>query len=203
MSHRKRFRDVRLSTLSPSPESWLPVARQQEIIDLLRKSPSDSYLFQGDAGTGKSHYLTALHRQAVATSVQRRWAAGIHERSVWRATTAELLDEHEAWARRGEDDDVKPPSITVGRIRVASAAGLRPCLFLDEIDKIAATDHKTRTLFGLLEAVYEAEGQVVATSNASFDELVAAWSKFGDRAVAALRRVGADTGAHTVTFRRG
>lgn len=176
--------------------------RQQEIIDRLRQSPTDSWLLQGAPGTGKSHYLTALHRHAVHLSIAQRWTRGIHERSVWRATTAELLDEHEAWARRNDEYSPNPPSITVPMIRTTAEFGLSPCLFLDEIDKIAPTDHKTRTLFSLLEAVYEAEGQVVATSNMAFDELTAAWAKFGDRAVAALRRIGTGDGAHTVLFRR-
>lgn len=58
--------------------------------------------------------------------------------------------------------------------------GLRPCFIVEEIDKFKPTEFKLNKFFELLNAVYEANGQVIATSNASPETLTASWGVSGD-----------------------
>jgi hypothetical protein len=50
----------------------------------------------------------------------------------------------------------------------------------------------------IVDAVYEAQGQVVATSNKNVESLAAKWGN--DEAGTVLRRIGAGSNAHTVLF---
>jgi predicted ATPase len=83
-------------------------------------------------------------------------------------------------------------------IHSAIKQGYRPCLFLDEIDKISPSEFKMNRLMQLVDAVYEAEGQLVATSNKTLTELISKWGE--NEAGTVLRRIGAGDGAKAIHF---
>jgi hypothetical protein len=198
----KRFADVTLGGLRPNEElSSLPLARQAEIIARLKESPTDSYFIFGEPNTGKTHFAVALYRHSLFKWALQQWERGNPQPAVWRMTTSKMLDEHVAWERRDKTDEnasVKPPTITAPKIQAAARNWYRPCLFLDEIDKIIPTDFKIQRLMQIVDAVYEAEGQVVATSNKSVDHLASKWGS--DEAGTVLRRIGVGSNAHTLLF---
>jgi DNA replication protein DnaC len=78
---------------------------------------------------------------------------------------------------------------------------MTPRLYLDEIDKFVLTDFKVKKLMQLVDAIYAAEGQVVATSNSSLQELARAWGM--KEAVTVIRRIGIGEKSHTVVFTLG
>jgi hypothetical protein len=194
-----RFADVRLRSLVPNTtKSMLPEDRQVQIISLLQASPDDSYLLLGDPNCGKTHYMSALYRHAVAEwARQQAQCRHTFRQSVWRISVADLLEEHHAWATK-RDEDVPEPTVMVHKIHEAAKDGFRPRLFLDEIDKSVKEGFKMDTLFKLLNAMYEAKGQIVATGNKSVEELETKWG--ADEAGTALRRIGIGEGAHTLNF---
>jgi hypothetical protein len=195
------YRTVSLRGLAPSTESILPRARQQEIIKQLQAQPDDSYFLYGPPKTGKTHMSFALYRRAVSV-----WAfADAHIRqctqSCWRVRTSTLLDQHIAWSTRNVDDEsstVRPPTVATWKIQAAVKHGYRPALFLDEIDKFKPSDYKFNILIQLVDAIYEADGQVVATSNKGIADLIDKWG--ADEAGTILRRIGAGPNAHTIQF---
>lgn len=191
---------MRLASLVPDTKnSWLPEARQAEIITTLKANPDDSYLMLGDPGCGKTHFMTALYRHALFNwakqQAQSPWTC---RPSVWRISVAKLLEEHHTWIMRMDEDDVPERTVTVGKIQAAAKDGFRPRLFLDEIDKNVREGFKMETLFEILNVIYEARGQVVATGNKSIEEIAAKWGS--DETLPALRRIGIGEGAHTLNF---
>ena len=69
---------------------------------------------------------------------------------------------------------------------------------MDELDKVALTEFKANRLVGLINAIYEAEGQVVATSNKDHAYLNKVWG--ADEAGTILRRISSGDDAHAVLF---
>jgi len=210
-----RFRDVTLENLNPSAASTLSLERQGEIIRGLRNAPKDSYFLSGPPGTGKTHCATALYWFCVASWAHVQVRLRVKSQTVWRVRTATLLAEHVAWETRDLSESaavasrtydeygnlpaqVKPPSVTIDAIWEAVAAGLRPVLILDEIDKITPTAFKLMRLVEIVDAVYEAEGQIIATSNKSLESLLEKWG--ADEGGTILRRIGIGPNAHTVDF---
>jgi len=197
----KRFKHVRLETLAPRSNERISEERQAKIIAAFRAKPQDSYFMYGPPGTGKTHLATALYREAVKRSADEQFRRDDWCPSVWRISTSVLLNEHADWEGRDRNDPdcrVKAPSVTERMITSAAKKNYRPCLFLEEIDKVATSRFKLDRLCEIINAVYDAEGQVVATANKSVDSLAARWGD--DEAGTVLRRIGAGEGGHTVPF---
>ena len=95
-------------------------------------------------------------------------------------------------------EDVPCPAVTVGKLKEAIGKGYSPSLILEEIDKVPSTPFKLARLIELVDCVYEAQGQVIATSNASMSDLAAKWG--ADEAETILRRIGDGPGAITIKF---
>jgi hypothetical protein len=141
--------------------------------------------------------MAALYQNAVLGSVIEQRKANAMTQAVWWASTSVLLNEHVAKETEKEKGHAPEPYVTERKIRNAvKYGGWRPRLFLDEIDKIAVSDFKIRRLGELVNAVYAAGGQVVATMNKSPDALAMKW-KDEDEAGTILRRIGSD-GGHTI-----
>ena len=178
----------------------LTPARQQAIISMLQARPRDSYHLYGEPGTGKTHMMAALYRHALYAWARQemRQCDGVH--AVWRCRTTTLMQEHIAWDNRGDENlnHVPPPTVTVRGIQAAKAAGYRPCLFLDELDKCRSTEFQVIRLSEIIDEMSVHLGQVVATSNKNFDSLCAKWGD--DEAGTIIRRIGAGPGAHSIEF---
>jgi hypothetical protein len=196
-----RFRRVSLSNLAPQPGLTISEDRQAAIIAALQANPTDSYLMIGKPNTGKTHLMIALYREALTRSIVQQLAKNDLRRSVWRVNATVLMNQTVEWSlQQGKEfkDWKKEPVVTSKKIDLAAKHGYKPCLFLDELDKVAVTDFKLSGVCDIIDRVYEAEGQVVATMNKSAEELAAKWGS--DEAGTILRRIGGGPGAHTVRF---
>jgi hypothetical protein len=146
--------------------------------------------------------MTALYKFMLMQGCFDMWRLGSASHpAVWRIRASELLDEHIAWDTRdlsNENRRINLPTVTVRKIQRAKEAGYRPCLFLDEIEKITTKEYKVDKLCEIINAVYDAEGQVVATSNKSVEKIAEKWGD--DEAITVIRRIGAGRDAHSVLF---
>lgn len=198
MKAHSRFADVRLSTVSPESTLAVSMERQAEILDRVKSAPGHSYFFAGRSNTGKTHLSFALYRRALENWCKRSWASHDSTQAVWRMSAAQMLDEHVAASHRRDGDGAAEPSITLRKIQLATRCGFRPALFIDELDKIAPTEFKLGKLIELLDGVYNAEGQIVATSNKGAEYLMDKWGE--DEASTVLRRIGGGRDAHAIMF---
>jgi hypothetical protein len=199
----KRYRCVSWAKLAPIPpgdEMSLSVARQQTIIDFIKARPNDSFLFYGKSSSGKTHLSYALHRRILADWAKRTVDDdNLIYCPVLRANVTVLLKQHAEWATKSRGENTPRPDITVGRIRDIINSGARPVLILDELDKLGnPTEFKLTTLLAIMDAAYNANGQIIATANRGPDWMVNEWGEdFGGPIV---RRCGAGTYGHTVPF---
>ena len=202
------YRDVRLKTLVPEPESLktlrknlMPEARQARIIQRLKANPGDSYLFTGDAGCGKTHFSMALyfHHLAVWSVAAYRNPARL-ECPVYRFKANRMLEQHHEWEIMKYGDNTSAPDMTEKKILRLGGEGNPVVLFLDEIDKFSPTAFKLNTLHRLLDALKETNGRVIATSNAGVKELQRRWDQQGDGASLIRRMTDYDSHGHWVAF---
>ena len=120
-----RYRDARLETLTPCLDTsrcFAPPEIQERSIALLKNRPDDSYCLLGGVGIGKSHYLAALYRHAVETQGTACYFVQASE-LVKGFREIEFGSDHE-------------PYLCVPTIRRAIEQGLRPRIFIDELEKI-------------------------------------------------------------------
>ena len=120
-----RYRDARLNNLTPCQDRnrcFAPVEIQEQAIAMLKNRPDDSYCFLADVGFAKSHYLAALYRHAVETQ----------ERTCYFVQATELVKGFQN-IEFGSDYE---PYLCVPTIRRAIEQGLRPRIFIDELEKV-------------------------------------------------------------------
>jgi hypothetical protein len=186
--------------VKPCGDIKLSLARQAAILKTINEDTERSYFLFGPPDTGKTYILTALYRYALSRAAKRRYDLDVPVDSVWRISASVLLDEHVAWEfRHGKPEgSVKCPYMLTSMIHSAVGHGFRPCLFLDEIDKIVPTEFKLKRLMQIVDAVYEAEGQVVATSNETVAALIVKWGE--NEAGTLLRRIGSGNRAKAIHF---
>jgi hypothetical protein len=192
----RRFRRADLEILEPTSRLPHNIERQTEIIRALKSDPHDSWLMVGPPGRGKTYLMAALFRSAVEESDREQEAANDICEAVWWASTSVLLNEHVEYERADDRSSGDVPYVTERKIQHAAKTGWRPRLFLDELDKLAVSDFKVRRLGELVNSVYGAGGQIVATMNKTPEQLAQRWT--ADEAETILRRIGGDVGAHTL-----
>ncbi len=179
-----------LETLRPDRRSLLDEQRQQDYIDLLRARPKANYFFFGDSGTGKTHFVTALVRDAIVRTAE--WCERKREpyhQAVFRAPVVELLDQMHAqttrdWENKGP---VCKPVVEIEGLRKLLKQGYPVTVVLEELDKFLPTESRQNNLFKLVDALYEGNAQLVMTSNRGPDELLAKWGEIEGQTI--LRRI--------------
>jgi hypothetical protein len=194
-----RYRNVRLDLTKPSPLVAMPLKKQEAVLKLIDANDGRSMILQGPAKTGKTHLLIGLYRRALIAQV-RAWSnsgMSASHHGAWRVNTSVWLEEmvRESTSR---DENTPLPDLYVEKVTRVAAKGMRPRLFLEEIDKFKPSEFKLIKLFELVNAVYEDGGQIVATSNAPVETLAAAWgSTYGEPI---LRRLGEEPDGLTIQF---
>lgn len=156
----------------------------------------------GPPNTGKTYLMTSLYQRALLEATYRQVEKNDFRDSVWRVNATELMNQTVAWSlEQGKEfkDWKKNPVVTPQKIALAIKDGYRPRLFLDELDKVAATDFKLSGICDLVDLIYAAEGQIVATMNKSSEELAVKWGS--DEAGTIVRRIGGGARAHTILFK--
>lgn len=192
----KIYRETHIDSVSPKDGLRISTDRQREIITSLRERPDDSYLLMGPSGSGKTHLMVGLCRRAIEEHVDSGSMHLISE-CIWYINASVLLDDHVRYATSKEDYP-EPPRLTVRKVEAAARAGLRPCLFLDELDKVKGTEFKLSQLCSIIDSIYVAGGQIVATSNKTPEEMIDKWGK--DEAETILRRIASGDRAHVINF---
>jgi hypothetical protein len=185
-------RHINLKVLDSSDKSKLPRQVQEKVIGDLKANPDASYAFFGPAGTSKSTYTVALFSHALFKHMQNTWNIPIPlwllnqqvaADCVWRVSAKALLEDFVAEAT-GDGH----PVVNRAKIVKARRSGYKPCLFIEEIDKVRYSDFKTNAIFELFDAIYENEGQLVFNSNLPLPKFEAL---FGEEVGPAMvRRIG-------------
>ena len=143
---------ILLGSISPSSYSTLALNNQAAVIEQIRKAPTESYAFYGPAGTGKTTLGVALYDAALWNSPESCQPATTP--FVWRVSAKLLMEDFVAFATSKEIDGkvAKEPRVNRRAIIKAVQRGFRPCLFLEEIDKVLYTQFKSDSLWELFDA---------------------------------------------------
>lgn len=149
-----------LGRIKPRPGAH---PKQAGIIELLRRNPTDSYLFTGRNGSGKTHLSWALCRAALIRGSRIRGVL-----------LSELISEYRAIEL--EPKGTLRPAIVPDDLR----QGIPYTIFLDEFDKVKTTEFASRKLFELLNAARDFKHQLLITSNKEWDKLRRIWSSADD-----------------------
>jgi len=171
------YRDIRLKDLRPSSVSYMPKEKQAALIQKIKQQPDESWAFFGPIGWSKTTYEVALYRHALQKVLKETWQSSVPQ-SVWRVSAKQLMDEYHMWVTNRERVDDKGnanpapvPTVTREKIVKAAQAGFVPRLFLAEIDKFKMSKFKNDSMFEVIDAIYENDGQLVLGSNMTMDEL--------------------------------
>jgi hypothetical protein len=92
---------------------------------------------------------------------------------VWRKSVPDLLQQHFDRMNMGEGEDatfVPKPDISVENIEKAVRAGMKPRVFLEEIDKIKPSEYAINQLFRIFDALDRHKGQIVLDTNFSKEQ---------------------------------
>jgi hypothetical protein len=200
----KGFRWVRPFGVKPSPRSRLPLRRQDEVLKTLTDHLLDSFLIVGPYKTGKTVFILMLFHEALYAWANQCFKEGLSTEAVWLVTASDLADQYLLYETGRErqhqvafdpETTVVPPEpvVTPRKIKAAAAAGLTPRVFIEEIDKINMTDARRRWLFSIINAVYENNGTLVATSNMPVEALLQHFGEY--HAGAFIRRFTDNDGA--------
>jgi len=146
-----KYREANIATMVPMHDG------QKIAIDTARTEPFSSVMFLGKQGTGKSHIFWSLYRNCVDAG--RRATA---------CTAKQLLEEYRAEMFTKPEEIAPFVTVKAQDLRDAQA----PCsVFLDDIDKVKATEYVAEQLFDLIDAAYSYNHQLVVTSNLDLPEL--------------------------------
>jgi DNA replication protein DnaC len=162
----QRFEHFRVSALEPSEASQAKVEDQAKWISALQESPTGNFIMCGPPGVGKSTYAAAL-------LIDASWRCNSSTRSkyerlpsIWRVSAYELVRRHqEVMIYNGPSKECPSEMLTEALIKQAKAAGYRPVLCVEEIDKIRSSESASLFVTSLINTVHEADGQIIATTN--------------------------------------
>lgn len=189
----EKYLEFTLNDLKPSEKSRLPLDQQQALYDEMRAHPLDGWAFFAPAGYSKTVSSTALYRSALVANLLKWWplyAANDYQAFewpketgpgvklleeipriyAWRKSVPDLLQQHFDMFnyREGEGQSRPPkPDITVERIQEGLRRGLKPRVFLEEIDKIKPSEFSINQIFRLFDALDRHPCQLVLDTNLS------------------------------------
>jgi DNA replication protein DnaC len=155
------LRQHKLDLLKPSELSRLPLSRQAEEIGFMKAHRDESFFFLGPPGSSKSTFAAALFRAAIWRDALRGMGG-----FQWRVDGNHLFETEVAYAM-ADDKQSARRDVTVEDIVLASRKKFRPVLLLEEIDKRKMTEFAANVLFRLANALDEAGGQLILTTNLS------------------------------------
>jgi len=162
-----------------------------DLLDQVRQNPYSCFLLVGPAGTGKTTLMTAMYRHALQTWSHASFVLGKPTEAVWKVDGPALSKQFRDWEMRNRDDrdseaSVPPPEVTATKILAAVRAGLTPCVFIDEIDKIKLdSDFQAKAFHDIITVAQANGGMVCASSNLGAQNLM---EKLGTQVGAAVVR---------------
>jgi hypothetical protein len=146
----------KLSNLKPSPDSYMPLDKQQKIIDIMRAEPTAGYALFGPSGWSKSTFMYALLGDALERQNDFDFCYGQRMLNGYQPVVfyhaAELMDETERWMYK----DGPAPMLTVNRIERMRKLKIKFSVFIDEYEKVRKSPFRMEESYKLLHAMYEA-----------------------------------------------
>lgn len=151
-----------LMTIEPRPDLY---PKQASVIKYLQANPAESYLLAGDNGTGKTFLAFALYAQA-ARSGRRVVALTIQTllEQFRRVSVGDAAPNGEAYCA-----DISMSDLQQNRTKYT--------LLLDEFEKARPSEFASEMLYGLVDAAWKHEHQLIVTTNMRIDELAERWSR--------------------------
>ena len=171
-----RQREHRVETLQPYPHSSVTTERQAKciadlprLVDDISARKHQGWVLLGPTGCSKSTYVASvLYEVETSDFITMAWDDLAPRSFVHRVRVGDWLQEMHEWQTRSFGSTVKKPSVTPEKIaKSLQKAGLVPVLWLEELDKVAMTPARADSLFRLVDAVYELEGTIIVTANAT------------------------------------
>ena len=167
----ERFCGVRLQELAACDDAsrcFAPAGIQEKVINLLREKPNDSYAFFGPPGWAKSHYLAALYRHVVET----------RGKACYYLQAEELVRGFRELELNHETDVCLTDEI----LRLNVEQGIRPRIFLDEVDRFPTLSQFVwAKMGGFFDLVYRMAGsdsskvQLCIASNLTREQFGEMW----------------------------
>ena len=188
------FRDATLKSRPRTPG-------QAQAFSQMSEKPLDSYyLWSREGKRGKSYAACALVRKLLwwetLAAEGRALPEGGTPLRVFYVEVSEWIQEYVAWARRRDDHQETKMPLLPETIRRWSGRGFRPVLVLSELDHFAPTETRCENMRALVNATFEAKGQIIATANSSPDDLKGKWGE----TLAGITTWRITTNGHTIQF---
>ena len=166
---RDRWAQIELLEICEDPtRCFAPIELQHQIIKRLRADPDRSFAFFGPSGFGKTSYIAALWHRAVTQS---------EGRGCYYVQMCDLVRS----LRNYEFDRDETPELSRQIIRDAVSMGRRPRVFIDEFDKVTASEFARNAIHDFIDELYkQSDGtphgvQLVLGTNLDRDEFVQIW----------------------------
>lgn len=155
---------VRLKDLKPSTKSKLPPDVQEKCIKLMKDDPLGSYVMLGQSGVSKTTFAIGLYHYALNAEP---W----NYTNIIRIKAKNLLDIIQSWRYDEYFRRENHIFTTAKQITAQASRGNITRLFLEELEKVKYTEHKSTEIFDIIDALYETGGQLVLTGNLTFADL--------------------------------
>jgi hypothetical protein len=178
----KRFQKHRAHALTPRKLNPIPAETQAQQIASIPSSEEglNGWLMLGEGGTSKTTYAAAaftdmltLRCHKLLDQPRKSWRNETRM-CAWAITVPEWLSETEKYKYRNykSEERIDAPKVTAEAIcKEAKETGLRPILWIEEIDKLKMTEPRRILLFELINCVYKLDGLIICTSNMTLADL--------------------------------
>jgi hypothetical protein len=161
----RTFGVPRLDSLEPRPDLH---PDQPAVVEHMKANPSDSYLFAGDNGTGKTHLAYALYVHA------------LHAGRTCRALTVQSLLAEYKRMEMGESGENGQPFVAQVTPENLQSPSSRWTLLLDEFEKARVSEFTSEMLFALLDSAWKYGHQLIVTTNMPLGRLMDRWSRIDE-----------------------